>query len=393
MVLRILSIAGESPHKITNGYCLRINKLLTTAARLPATEVHCFAPVTKSNLADASNWAISENIHFHGVQLEGEMQYDPDLRAIFKKECSVRVEKMLEGDSLVVLHGLVPIVDFADRDFATSAIADMIDEIEPLIKKDIKNHFIKRRLKEALRAVRNLWLYRRETMHLLSRFEHILLVAHDDAERLRKALRQKSICVIPNGVDFPENSSRNSSNKPPVVFFHGVYGYGPNEEAALFLIGEVAPLLGEAFPACRIVLAGRNPTRRMVQAGKMHANVHIAGEVDDMSEYLLSAAVGAYPIFTRAGLQNKILEAWSHGLPIVTTPGIIAMFEAFSTDVGKCARTASSAEEFAERIGELLEDAEACEQLSARSRHFVQNHFTWQGAVRQLLQLGSGVGG
>lgn len=390
MTTRIISVAGESPHTVANGYILRVHKFLINAARRADTEVHCIAPVTAADIDAALTWAVSENIRFHGVMLEREMQCDKSLRAIFRKESSLLLSSLATPQSIIVIHGLMLIIECADLELTECSVADMIDEVGPLMIRNIKKHLAHGRLIEFLRAVKYLWIYYSKTIHLVGRrYRHITVVSHDDAQRLRKLLPSKSITVIPNGVDLPVHFSRNPSFEKPVVLFHGVYGYEPNEEAALFLIEKVAPLLGKKWPHCKVVIVGRNPTRRMLDAACFASNVEIVGEVDNMSDHLLAASVGAYPIFTRTGLQNKILEAWSHGLPVVTTPGVMSVFDAFSCDAGHCARTALSENEFAAQIGALLSDPESCSLLSTRSFEFVKKHFDWQGVVERFLQLGT----
>ena len=387
----IISIAFESPHNVTNGYNLRVHNLLINAALRSDTEVHCIAPVTAANIDAALTWAVSNNIRFHGVLLEREMQYDKSLRAIFRKEGGLLLSSIANTQSIILMHGLISIIDFADLELSERSIADMIDEVGPLMIRNIKKHLAHGRLTELLRAVKYLWIYYSKTIHLVGRrYRHITVVSHDDALRLRKLLPSKSIIVIPNGVDLPDHFSRNPSFEKPIVLFHGVYGYEPNEQAALFLIKRVAPLLGKKWPHCKVVIVGRNPTRRMLDAACSAFNVEIVGEVDNMSDHLFAASVGAYPIFTRTGLQNKILEAWSHGLPVVTTPGIMSVFSAFSCDASQCARTAVSENEFVEQICALLCDAASCSQLSTHSSEFVQKYFGWQGVVEQYLQLGTG---
>jgi glycosyltransferase involved in cell wall biosynthesis len=281
------------------------------------------------------------------------------------------------------------ITDCADLELNECSVADMIDETGPHMIRNITKHLSHCRLIEFFRAAKYLWIYYSKTLQLVGRrYRHITVVSHDDAQRLRKLLPSKSTTVIPNGVDLPAHFSRNPSFDNPVVLFHGVYGYEPNEEAALFLIKKVAPLLVMKWPHCRILIVGRNPTSRMLEAASFATNVEIVGEVDNISDYLLAASVGVYPIFTRTGLQNKILEAWAHGLPVVTTPGIMSVFDAFSRDARHCARTALSEHEFAAQIGALLGEPDTCSQLSTRSFEFVKKHFDWQGVVERFLQLG-----
>ena len=78
-----------------------------------------------------------------------------------------------------------------------------------------------------------------------------------------------------------------------------------------------------------------------------------------------------------SGLKNKVLEAFAAGLPVVsTTMGI----EAINATDGKHYRSADSAEDFADRVSELLDNRDQASNLAKNARQLVEQEYTWDAA-------------
>jgi glycosyltransferase involved in cell wall biosynthesis len=103
--------------------------------------------------------------------------------------------------------------------------------------------------------------------------------------------------------------------------FTGVFDYGPNEAAAMWLMREVWPRVQAARPDARLSLVGSRPSPS-VQQQASSSGVTITGAVPDVRPFLWEAAVAVAPIFMSHGVQNKVLEAVAAGLPVVTTTAV-----------------------------------------------------------------------
>ena len=65
-------------------------------------------------------------------------------------------------------------------------------------------------------------------------------------------------------------------------------------------------------------LVGKNPRAvRRFTAGD--PRIEVAGEVEDAVEELARAEVAVVPLLAGSGTRLKILEAWSAGVPVVST--------------------------------------------------------------------------
>jgi glycosyltransferase involved in cell wall biosynthesis len=100
--------------------------------------------------------------------------------------------------------------------------------------------------------------------------------------------------------------------------------------------------------------------------------------------YLAKAHVSVAPFTIAAGIQNKILEAMSYGLPVVAFSRAV---QGLSKGVAGGIETAESAEEMARKIILLLGNPELARQQGMEARQRVTAEYRWDEALAGLLRL------
>lgn len=192
--------------------------------------------------------------------------------------------------------------------------------------------------------------------------------------------------VVPNGIDLDYWRRRSNKPRQNCLIFTGVMDYGPNEDAALYLIDEVLPRLKQSRPDVEIIIAGRSPTPALLRRDERHPEVTVTGFVEDMRPYLEQATIFVAPMRYGSGQQNKILEAMAMELPVITTPlsqeGIWAEAEEEPPLV-----VAESAPAFAERVLHLLARPEEGARLAEEGRQYMEKHFSWAESASKLEQM------
>jgi glycosyltransferase involved in cell wall biosynthesis len=158
--------------------------------------------------------------------------------------------------------------------------------------------------------------------------------------------------VVPNGVDAARWRPTSGPAGAPLVVFCGVMNYAPNEEAAIWFVRDVWPLVLASRPDARFEIIGSNPTATVQALADPNANVTVVGAVPDVAPYLWRAAVSVAPLQTARGIQNKVLEAVAAGLPTVITP-IVA--EGLPSVVLSACRMGASPQTFADAVLTYLE--------------------------------------
>lgn len=106
------------------------------------------------------------------------------------------------------------------------------------------------------------------------------------------------------------NDSRN------IVFVGSMY-YDPNIVAVTTFVRHVLPIILRFEPRTKFYIVGSRPVAAVRNLASEH--VVVTGFVDDPKAYLRMASVVVVPMYSGAGVQNKILEAMSIGCCVVTT--------------------------------------------------------------------------
>ncbi len=190
----------------------------------------------------------------------------------------------------------------------------------------------------------------------------------------------KKISIVPNGVDTAYFKNSNQNKKFDIVFA-GNMNYPPNIAAAIFLVEKILPKLAIQFPAIKVLIAGANPSADVQRLAS--ENIAISGWINDIREAYCESRVFVAPMFIGAGMQNKILEAMSCELPVITTP---LAAEAFSDTSSSKIIEANSAFEFAKAIQYYLLNEFAQISDGEKNRIYVEEKYSWKISNQKLEQ-------
>ncbi len=145
----------------------------------------------------------------------------------------------------------------------------------------------------------------------------IVVCSRLDAGRVHPGQRA-SVAVVPNGYRFVERPvGRSTIGTPPTVLFQGLLSYPPNIDAARVLADEVGPMLRALVPGVQVRLVGEHGPELMA----LHdpPRVMVVGRVPDITTELARADIVVVPIRYGSGTRVKIIEAFAHRIPVVST--------------------------------------------------------------------------
>jgi sugar transferase (PEP-CTERM/EpsH1 system associated) len=183
--------------------------------------------------------------------------------------------------------------------------------------------------------------------------------------------------VMGNGVDgeyFSPSPARASpfEEDETALVFTGSMDYWPNIDAVTWFVQEILPRVRESWPRVRFHIVGRAPSDA-VHALASDA-VRVTGGVPDIRPYLQHAGAVVAPLRLARGIQNKILEAMAMGRPVVASDACMAGIDA---QAGNELLVASTAEDFAARIDELLRQPACAAAVGAAARTKVVQRYSW----------------
>jgi glycosyltransferase involved in cell wall biosynthesis len=141
-------------------------------------------------------------------------------------------------------------------------------------------------------------------------------VVCSDLDARRSGL--SGVRVLANGYPAPDHPvGRPALSSPPVIAFQGTLRYPPNADAARYLVEDIGPRLRALVPTAQIRLIGLGSPD--LAGFDDPPAVTMTGQVDDITDELARADVIIIPLRYGSGTRVKILEAFAHRIPVVST--------------------------------------------------------------------------
>lgn len=216
------------------------------------------------------------------------------------------------------------------------------------------------------------------------KFDKILLISKHDLDAIHQKTPLTNVFYSPHGVDFEFFSPDESAVKEPQsLIFTGNMNYAPNVDAALYFYREIFPLVREQVPGVRFSIVGADPAPEIAAMADDEA-VTVTGRVPDLRTYMNSAQVAIDPLRIGAGLQNKVLEGMSMGLPMVITS--IAN-EGIQAIPDQNILIGDTPEAFAAQTIKLLQDAQLRTQMGKAARQFIVEKWSWEKHFGDLEEM------
>ncbi|MBM3790045.1 MAG: glycosyltransferase [Acidobacteria bacterium] len=213
-------------------------------------------------------------------------------------------------------------------------------------------------------------------------FDRVVWVTAEDREAVlardayaagRPALRE----VIPIALDLSSRRPFRQGRKARRVTFMGGLHWPPNEHGVRWFRDEIWPRVRKQAPEAVLTIIGKQSSE-MAGDGSGPAVV-ATGYLPDPTSYLEETAVFIVPLLAGGGMRVKILDAWSWGLPVVSTSvgaeGIRAVH-------GENIWLADNSASFASGVIDLYTNPVLADRLAEGGRRTLEAHYDWRKAYR-----------
>ena len=187
------------------------------------------------------------------------------------------------------------------------------------------------------------------------------------------------ICAIENGIDTvgfsPPDVPR--LRESPILLFTGVMNYSPNVDAVLWFVKNVWKDIVQIWPSAEFVVAGMDPTEKIIALGNMRG-ITVTGFVDDIKPYFNRANVFVAPFRIARGVQNKVLQAFACGLPVISTP--------MGAEGIRCADNqsillAETSSDFILQLEKLFQFPDHYTRIADNALRLIHQHYTWESIL------------
>ncbi len=167
----------------------------------------------------------------------------------------------------------------------------------------------------------------------------------------------------------------------PVFLFVGTLWYLPNQDAVEWLVTEIWPLVRLQVPDAELRVIGRGYSGLLPAAA---SGITMMGEVADLRPHYSDAWAAVIPLRCGSGTRIKALEAWANHVPVVSTTKGVEGLGAVDRDT---VLIADSAQEFADRVVELVKYRAFAEDVATRGHALWRRQYTTEAVSEQLRQL------
>jgi len=212
--------------------------------------------------------------------------------------------------------------------------------------------------------------------------DKVLYVSHLDAEysKVLHPYFKDKFDSLTLGVEIPKENQISIPEHDYSLVFSGVMDYGPNEDAAIYFTRDIFPKLRKIIPSCTITLAGKNPSKDLLEL--QSENVIVTGFVDDMIQTITKSSIYISPLRYGSGTKNKILEAMAAGMPVmlssVSREGINGLI-----DQENCIFVEDN--EWIEKIVTLFSNAELRRNIAKNGKEYVKKQHSWKTVFDKFL--------
>jgi glycosyltransferase involved in cell wall biosynthesis len=198
-------------------------------------------------------------------------------------------------------------------------------------------------------------------------------IANDQEKKY--ILSKKNISHLPNGYTYPEEIPARNNIGNRLVFIGALFYY-PNVQGIEWFCQNIWPIIYKQSPGASIEIVGDISS----QAGKLDylkniPGVNLHGFVEDIDPYLSNSSALVVPLQIGGGTRIKIIEAWSKGLPVVSTS---IGCEGLGAKHGETLLIADRPGDFAKACLALLNDPEKGKIMAQRAFDWSKTIYDWE---------------
>jgi polysaccharide biosynthesis protein PslH len=234
------------------------------------------------------------------------------------------------------------------------------------------------------------WLFKREADYLLQyekqitrKFQHTLLVSESEKKLLNHYFPASTTEVICNGVDlrhFAPGQGTLRHNQGPAIVFTGAMDYWPNVDGVQWFAHDIFPQIKKEVPDAHFQIVGSKPSPEVRNLEKIEG-ISVTGFVDDVRDYMATAAVCVIPLRIARGIQNKVLEAMAMGKAVVCSEEAM---EGIQAEPGKDLLIAEDAAAFARAVLHLLNNKPHRQEIGRNARACMEKNHSWEKSLVHL---------
>lgn len=153
-----------------------------------------------------------------------------------------------------------------------------------------------------------------------------IVLSNADYASLKTLLNRDFIHeIIPIGVQ-DRGLKKNNNNTELNILFIGTLTWEPNNLGLIWFLKEVIPIIEKERLSYHLYIVGKNPSNDVRKiCEKYKDRITITGYVESVDEYYDKCDLAIVPLFIGSGQRVKLIEAFSKGMPAISSSNIIVI--------------------------------------------------------------------
>jgi len=222
----------------------------------------------------------------------------------------------------------------------------------------------------------------REELDLMKEADIVMAVSEREGEIMRKEGVDRDIVAWGHTHDLYTPATPFSKRRDILFVGAFTHGHPPNADAVIHFATKVFPAICEKLPDCRFVIVGSQPPESVRKLASR--DVVITGFVEDLREYYETCRVFVVPLRFGAGLNYKLTEAMSYGIP-----SVISVVAAQGLDVQSEREVliAQDDDEFAEKTIRLYTDEALWHEVQREAQRYIRDKCAPEIMKQKLAEI------
>lgn len=218
---------------------------------------------------------------------------------------------------------------------------------------------------------------------LISRADAVLSVSDQEGKLIREA-SGGDIPVFTWGFSHPVHQTSKPFSQRRDLLFVGSFlrAHPPNRDAVRHFATSLLPRIRLELPDCKFVVVGAAPTPDVMALAS--PEVVVAGFVEDLSECYGACKLVVVPLRFGAGINYKVTEALSYGVPVVASQVAAEGLEATS---GQDLVAAEDDDSFVEWVVRLYQNEEEWSRLQRGGLEYVRRRCDPAKVASRLVEI------
>lgn len=308
---KILVVTPRYPFPVTGGDKLRISEIIKFLSKKNKIDLISIGKNKKNINFVKKQFIFKNNIFAQSFNvLKSYINDEPLQIGLYKvPKMKEKIEKISKNYDVIIFH-LIRSAYYVPDSFRGKKILEMTDLISENYKTVEKN----------LSSINPLkYLYKFERKKLIkfeikqaAKFNNLVIVNKNDVKNSN--IPKNKLSIIGNGTHIQKNIYSKNNKKNNIIFFGNINSLA-NRSACLDLINDYLPTLNKDFSKLKLKIVGN--CSNILKIFFWFKGINVVSNIDFLKNYCENSLAGICNVKIHSGLQNKILDYTSIGLPII----------------------------------------------------------------------------